>query len=883
MDYFNVDADNMINAGFNKSADSTVKKNSRKVMQTETDKTLEVNTSDELLLLQKQYKNLERRYTALFRLNQLSQECEDLDDFYPQVHRTIASLMTASNFFIVSYDQTFSTVEFVYYVDEKDTKPEGVIDYDDLSGSFTHLVIESMQPLLVTPAIEKQLTDNDKVKCYGTTGTDWLGVPLLHNDLVIGVMVVQSYSETLRYTEQDLNLLTFAAQHVVGAMMRLQDKERLTSAVQARTQELMMQIRERDKSELLQESLYRISELANDASFNINIFYAKVHNIIGQLIHAKNFSIAKYDKKSDTIEYVYVVDDESNQPDGYFKKRKSPDHYSKLVIRQQTTVLLSKQDMTALFEEGHAHEPTRGEHSWLGVPLIYSGQLLGVMVLQSYSSRTTYSEQDSELLNFVSNHVSASIKRREDSDIEREDHERLEQQVKLRTLALEEEIAHRKQAEKKLKHTASHDSLTGLPNRTVFINLLNHAIACNQRRPELAFAILFLDLDRFKIVNDSLGHHAGDILLKLIARELSSIVRGKDTVARLGGDEFVILIEDLDSNKEAFDIAQRITDFLQQPFTIDNQLVFTGTSIGILFSDIRYNNADTMLRDADTAMYHAKDNGKGRYEVFDASMHQRVQNALTLEADIREAIEWQEFIPYFQPIIKLENNSLQGFEALARWQSKKRGFVFPDEFIPLAEETNLVQAIDLQIVKKACQQLKYWQDKLLRHDLYVSCNLFCSQFFSSTLPDDIEQILIDTGLKPEHLRVELTERALLENTDIVLTNMKALKQLGVKILLDDFGTGYSSLSYLHRFPIDVLKIDRSFITNVHEHENNKAIIKTIIDLASNLNMVTVGEGIENSEDALLLHKMDCLYGQGYYFAKPMPANEMEQYIIANEP
>lgn len=849
-------------------------------MQTETDKTVEVNKSDELILLQEQYKNLQGRYTALFRLNQLSQECEDLNDFYPQVHRTIASLMTANNFFIVNYDQTFSTLEFVYYVDEKDKKPEGIIDYSSFSGSLTNLVIESMQPLLITPELERQLAENNKIKIFGTTGTDWLGVPLMHNDLVIGVMVVQSYSETLRYTEQDLSLLTFAAQHVVGAMMRLQDKERLTSAVHARTQELMMQIRERDKSELLQESLYRISELANDASFNIYIFYSKVHNIIGQLIHAKNFSIAKYDKTNGKIEYVYVVDEDSSQPDDFFEKQKKPDYYSTLVINQQKTILLSKGDMRTLFEAGHTVEPASGEYSWLGVPLVYSGQLLGLMVLKSYSSLTTYSQQDSELLNFVSNHISASIKRREASEIERESHERLEQQVKLRTLALEEEIVQRKQVEKQLKHTASHDSLTGLPNRTVFLNLLNHAIACNQRKPELSFAILFLDLDRFKIVNDSLGHHAGDTLLKLIARELTTIVRSKDTVARLGGDEFVILIEDLDNNNEAFEVAQRITDFLQQPFTIDNQLVFTGTSIGILFSDVRYSNADTMLRDADTAMYHAKDNGKGRYEVFDASMHQRVQNALSLEADIREAIEWQEFIPFYQPIIQLENESLKGFEALARWQSKKRGFVFPNDFIPLAEETNLVQAIDLQIVKKACEQLKTWQEKLLREDLYVSCNLFCSQFFNASLPDDIEKILINTGLKPEHLRVELTERALLENTGIVLTNMKALKRLGVKILLDDFGTGYSSLSYLHRFPIDVLKIDRSFITNVHEHENNKAIIKTIIDLAANLNMVTVGEGIENSEDALLLQKMDCLYGQGYYYAKPMQASDMEQYIIA---
>ncbi|MDO6489436.1 EAL domain-containing protein [Colwellia sp. 6_MG-2023] len=834
-----------------------------------------------LLTLQSEHQDLQLRYNALFNLNKLSQECEDLNHFYPKVHKTIASLMTAENFYVVTYDQTFNTLEFVYHVDEKDERPEGVIDYDALAGSFTHLVIESSQPLLVNPSLEKQLYENGKITQHGSTGTDWVGVPLLHNDLVIGVMVVQSYNEKVRYTEQDLNMLTFTGQHVVSAMIRLQDKERLTSAVNARTQELMAQIREREKSELLQESLYRISELANDASFDIDAFYSKVHNIVGQLINATNFFIAKYDEESDTIEYVYVVDEESNHDRNYFKKRKLSDHYSELVIRQQKTVLLTKQDMQELFESGQTRKPTSDEQSWLGVPLLYVGKLLGVMVIQSYSPRTIYSEQDAELLNFVSNHVSSAIKRREMSEIERQNHELLEEQVKLRTLALEEEILQRKQAEKKLKHTASHDSLTGLPNRAVFLDLLNHAIACNKRKPELSFAVLFLDLDRFKVVNDSLGHQAGDTLLKLIAYELSSILRGKDTVARLGGDEFVILIEDLESDQKAFDIAQRITDFLTEPFVINNQLVFTGTSIGILFSDKRYNDADTMLRDADTAMYHAKGNGKGRYEVFDASMHQRVQNALSLEADIREAIEWEEFIPYYQPIIQLNNEEIKGFEALARWPSHKRGFVYPDEFIPLAEETNLVQAIDFQILKKSCQQLKLWQDTLLRHDLYVSCNLFCNQFFSATLPDDIERILIETGLKPENLRVELTERALLENTEIVLSNMKALKRLGVKILLDDFGTGYSSLSYLHQFPIDVLKIDRSFINNFHEQNNSRAIIKTIIDLATSLGMATIGEGIESLENAQLLQKMECLYGQGFYYAKPMPADEMEQYILSH--
>lgn len=786
--------------------------------------------------------------------------------------------MTANNFYIVLFDQTLNTLEFVYYIDEKDDCPIGVIDFDEYEGSFTSLVVESKQALLVTPSLRKQLIENKKIKEFGSQGTDWLGVPLIHGDEVIGVIVVQSYSKSLRYTEQDLNMLTFAAQHIVGAMLRLQDQQRLKNAVDARTKELMAQIREREKSELLQESLYRISELSNDAELEINEFYAKVHNIVGQLINATNFYIAKYDVEKQVLNFYYYVDEKRDARGEGFKSRKLSNHFSELVLRRKETILLSQDEMQALYRQGETVKPDDDTHSWLGVPLIYSGQLLGVMVIQSYSKTTTYSKQDAELLNFVSQHVSAAIKRRELADFERRSHELLEQQVKLRTLALEEEIVQRKQAEKLLKHTAAHDSLTGLANRTVFIDLLNHAIACKKRKNDFSFAILFLDLDRFKMVNDSLGHHAGDKLLKIIAAELQALVRDKDTVARLGGDEFVVLIEDLESEQEAFEVSNRITEFLQQPFTIDNQLVYTGTSIGILFSDERYDNANTMLRDADTAMYHAKDRGKGRYEVFDASMHKKVQNALSLEADIREAIDWNEFEPYFQPILQLENNELRGFEALARWQSRKRGFVYPNDFIPLAEETDLILEIDLQIIEASCKQVRYWQNIFNDDQLYVSCNLFCKQFFSQSLPSDIANILKKTGLSPKNLRIELTERALLENADVVLANMQALKEMGVKLLLDDFGTGYSSLSYLHRFPLDVLKIDRSFINNVHEHDNHRAIIKTIIDLATNLQMATVGEGIENIADAQLLQQMDCLYGQGFYFAKPMSALDCTSYI-----
>ncbi|MDO6447322.1 EAL domain-containing protein [Colwellia sp. 1_MG-2023] len=834
----------------------------------------------ESILLLNKYRKLEERYTALFTLNQLSNDCANLNTFYRQVHHAIASIMDAKNFYIVLYDQVFATLEFVYHVDEKDNTPPGCVDYDELKGSMTCHVIETSKPLLATPKVVKQLQSQGKIKDMGTIGIDWLGVPLMSGGMVMGVMAVQSYSDSTRYQENDLDMLTFTGQHIVSAMERLQDRERLQKAVDARTKELMSQIREREKSELLQESLFRISELTNDSTIDIDKFYDMVHNIVGQLINAENFYIAKYNKNKDLLSFVYYSEQDEGSDDisRKFEPRKFSKGYTELVIQKGKTVLLNLDDMLALNKEGKTIKPDGKTKSWLGVPLIQSNEVIGAMVIQSYQSNVLYSEQDAELLNFVSQHVSTAIKRRELAEFERKTQELLEQQVKLRTAELEEEIKQREQMEQQLKYTASHDSLTGLPNRTVFLDLLNHAIACNKRRPEFQFAVLFLDLDRFKVVNDSLGHHAGDILLKKIANELSTIVRNKDTVARLGGDEFVILIEDLDTPKEAYDVAQRITELLSAPFIILEQPVFIGTSIGVLFNDTRYDSAEIMLRDADTAMYHAKDMGKGRYEVFDSSMHKKVQNALLLEADIREAIQQKEFVPFFQPIVRLSDNEIVGFEALARWKSEKRGFVYPNDFIPLAEETKLVLDIDFLILEKSCRQLKNWHVEFNRDDLYVSCNLYCEHFFSPNLSKDIATIIKRVGLNARHLRIELTERALLENSDIVLENMMALKKMGVKILLDDFGTGYSSLSYLHRFPIDVLKIDRSFINNVHEYNNHQAIIKTIIDLATNLQMATVGEGIENLADAELLTQMDCIYGQGYYFYKPMPPHEMSEYL-----
>lgn len=832
----------------------------------------------EVIELRDKYQQLESRHEILCQLNELCNKVHDVPVFLECIHQIISSVIKSDKFYIAFYNPTLESINFAYVSGDEDLIVNPFAPISSYDGTLLKYILESKKVIRAHDDVLNELALAGKID-KPKRELQWLGAPLINDGYIMGAVVLELNDNTHQYNDLDLDLLSFTAQHLISGLSRIEDLRLLHAAVDKRNAELIQKIKDREKSDLLQDSLYKISELVNNPKLDISEFYSKVHQVVARSINASNFYIAKYSEATNLLTFVYYVENDGEDIHTDIAPRALGNRLTEFVIRKGKSSLLSKSDIKNLYEEGEIGSYHKEITAWLGVPLIHSGNLLGVMVVRSFQKGVVYTEQDSELLNFVSNHISSAIRRRDLITIERETHGLLEQKVKIRTLALEEEISQRKLVEKQLTHTASHDSLTGLANRSIFIDLLNHAISSAKHFPNRLFAILFLDLDRFKVVNDSLGHHAGDTLLKSVAKELLSIVRNKDTVARFGGDEFVILIEELDSKKEAYDIAERIVKLLSSPFVIEEQPVHIGTSIGVLFNNKRYENADFMLRDADTAMYHAKENGRGRYEVFDSSMHSEIQNALSLESDIREAIEAKEFIPYYQPIVDLITGNIKGFEALARWQSKKRGFVFPDKFIPLAEERNLVMPIDLQILEKSCRQLKNWQTKLGHQDIYISCNLYGDHFFNSSLAQEIKAILDQVGINPSQLRIELTERALLNNSDVVLGNMKALKKLGVKILLDDFGTGYSSLSYLHLFPIDVLKIDRSFITNSHVHESHQATIKTIIDLATNLNMVTVGEGIESAEDANVLKNMDCKYGQGYFFSKPIKAEEAESIML----
>ena len=425
-----------------------------------------------------------------------------------------------------------------------------------------------------------------------------------------------------------------------------------------------------------------------------------------------------------------------------------------------------------------------------------------------------------------------------------------------------------------------YDPLTGLPNRILFMDRLAHSLRRFKRHKGYDFAVLLLDLDRFKIVNDSLGHPIGDKLLIELAQRLNLCVRDGDTVARFGGDEFTILLDEITDVSDATRVAERIQDSLQAPFVLDGQEVFTSASVGIALSATGYEIPNDVVRDADTAMNRAKALGKARHEMFDRAMHSQSSRRLQLETDLRRAVERAEFEVFYQPIVDLADERISGFEALVRWNHPERGRVPPDEFVGIAEETGLILPIDRFVLKEACRQTKLWQEKF--GPLSISVNLSAKQFALRDIVTVIDQALLETGLAPQDLKLEITESALMDNQESAAEIFHEIKKRKVQLGLDDFGTGYSSLSYLHRFPLDTLKIDRSFVSRMNdgpgEHE---AIVRTIVSLAQNLKFQTVAEGIETIDQLHSLQALDCLYGQGYYFSKPMPALEAEQLLKEN--
>jgi diguanylate cyclase (GGDEF)-like protein len=438
-----------------------------------------------------------------------------------------------------------------------------------------------------------------------------------------------------------------------------------------------------------------------------------------------------------------------------------------------------------------------------------------------------------------------------------------------------------RESKEKFRHSAFHDSLTDLPNRNYFSQEVKFMLEKTKIMYGFNFAVLFLDMNRFKTVNDSLGHSMGDRLIINVAKRLKSIVRKGDMVARFSGDEFAILLNSIKDQEEVSRYAEMIQKKIATPFTINGKQIFTSVSIGIALGNTNYEDSQDILRDADIAMYRSKEKGDS-FMFFDPTMHSQTVKLLQLETDLRYAIAREEFCVYYQPIVDLNTMKIKGFEALMRWNHPERGLVAPYEFIPICEDTGMIVPMTIWILKKACLQVKEWQkSKVENRNLIISVNLSGKHFSQVDLVEQIWKVLTETDFNPQHLKLEITESAVMENAESAISVLKELKELGIQLSIDDFGTGYSSLSYLHRFPIDTLKIDRSFVNSMTEGAENGEFVQTIMTLAHTLGLAVIAEGIETINQLHQLRVLDCEYGQGYLFSRPVPKEDIDKLLEFN--
>jgi diguanylate cyclase (GGDEF)-like protein/PAS domain S-box-containing protein len=462
-----------------------------------------------------------------------------------------------------------------------------------------------------------------------------------------------------------------------------------------------------------------------------------------------------------------------------------------------------------------------------------------------------------------------------------------EEEVEQRTKELQEancslkaEIARREQIEEKLRHTAFHDGLTGLPNRELFSEHLQHAFNKYKHRGGITFAILFIDLDHFKFVNDTYGHIVGDFVLKETAQRLHDCMRDVDTVGRLGGDEFVILMDDISEPSQTIKVAERILDSMQDVIAFNGTEIKLGCSIGIAFAEQRHEAPKEIIRDADIALYHAKQQGKHRYSIFQGELQERAIRHMKIEHELRETVRQGEFDIQYQPIVKLSKGELKGFEALIRWNSNELGQISPETFIPIAEESELIFEIGRWVLYRACNDMSNWLQHLPQHlqSTTISVNVSPRQLQSPEILRDVKNALGESMLPPQNLVIEVTESAIITDANGALQTLNQLKEMGVKLHLDDFGEGYSSLSMLYRFPFDTMKIDRSYVSGLHTNHDNSEVVRTIINLGHSMKKEVIAEGIETSVEATALRNFKCELGQGFFFSKPMDEEKALTFI-----
>ena len=827
--------------------------------------------------LQDSHQQLERSESlqrALFAISDLAGSERDMPAMLRGIHAIVSTLMYAENFFIAQYNAEQESIRFLYFVDVEDPAVPGLGQDMPLSAierTLTWYVIRDGKPRM-GDAEELRSQAPGPVALIGPDSYDWLGVPMLRDGQLGGVLVVQSYQPGIGFTDEDMALLQFVGSHILTALERKQTKADLEQRVRLRTLQLaeanrglQLEIIERQRSEHLQAALFQIAQLAT-ADIDQAEFYRRVHAVVGELLNAENFFIALLSDDRQRLTFPYSVDAVLAPP----AERPLGRGLSEYVLRLGVALRVDNAQIEEIVRRGEV-APGRSNSPamyWLGVPLIVGDEVIGLVTVQSYSPLVVYNEADQELLSFVGSQIANSLARRRSAESLKRAYEQLEHRVEERTLALRKEITERERIQDQLRHQVMHDSLTGLPNRGYLRDRIDRVLAAIKREPKRRCALLYLDVDRFKVINDSLGHLAGDEVLKEVATRLAGCVRHPDLVARLAGDEFAILLEQVESPALALNVAQRALDALGVPMHIAGKELQGTASIGIAIGDEHYHAADEVLRDADIALYRAKELGRKRFELFDETLAKNVVDVLAMEGDLRRALKHDQFEPYFQPICSLDDGQVVGYEALIRWNHPQRGLLRPGDFLKIAEDSGLIETIDWHMFELSC-------NLLMQHDhsdSFMTLNVSALHLRHADFDGRLVRLLQRTGLAPSRLVAEVTEGALLDSPERVRATLERLRGIGVGAALDDFGTGYSSLSYLHSLPLRILKIDRAFVHELDKDANasTTTVVAAILALARALNIQVIAEGIETETQRDVLLAMGCEMGQGYLLGHPAP-------------
>jgi len=817
----------------------------------------------------------EQLQRALFAISGLAGSGRDMAEVLRGIHEIIGTLMYADNFFIVLRDGTHDTIRMLYFVDVQDPAPFDELPCDDIRHSATWYVLRDGKALRGDH--ERLCTQVDgPLRIFGSDSPAWLGVPMQREGVTHGAIVVQSYQPGIGFSEADQELLTFVASHILTTLERKRSTESLEHNVKLRTQELaqancdlQLEVAERQRAERLQTALFQIAQLATE-DIGEDAFYARIHGVVGQLLNADNFFIALLSDDRVRLEFPYYVDAHREERPMHRPLARGLSEY---VLRRQRPLLASLAQMRELERLGELeYRPGQGPpcEYWLGVPLAGGDGVVGLVAVQSYDPAIGYGPADQELLGFVASQIANSLDRRRSAQFRQQAYAQLEERVAERTLELRRQIREREQIQQQLQHEVMHDALTGLPNRGQLHARIETLIAQLPDHPARRCALLYLDVDRFKVINDNLGHLAGDEFLREIARRLQACVRKPDLVARLSGDEFAILLENVPPGGDPgcttpTAVAQRVLELVTEPMQIAGRVLEPSASIGIAVGDARYQRADELVRDADTALYRAKALGRRRWQLFDASLQASAIDVLAVEAELREAIQCDQLEPYLQPIVRLDTGEVVGHEALLRWNHPQRGVLGPCDFLQVAEDSGLIETIDWRMFKRSLAQAAARPD-----GGYLTINVAPRHLRREDFDRRLLELLSRTGLPPSRLVIEVTEGSLLDDPDRVRAVLGRLQAHGVGIALDDFGTGYSSLSYLHTFPLRMIKIDRTFLAALGKQSNCAAVVSAVIALARALDMQVVAEGIETADQHRILLGLGCEFGQGYLFGRPAP-------------